>query len=170
MRDNGGKLALAVKRDPNLAQMEQSAAIVGVAYAVYSGQPFDLKIADTTRFVTRTNVADSTAQIIFISPIVYTSFDYVGLAPLTRDPAASSADPNFYRDRYSVSLRRPLPILDLSTQVSYGSTSTAVTASLSRPIAPNLTAVLDSSIPTSSEIAAIVPSSETLRVLYGIRF
>ena len=170
VRDNGDKLMGAVNRDDNLKQAEKPAAVVGVAYAIYSGQPLDLKLDGSSKFISRTNLSNSTAELVFDSPIIYTSIDYTGLAPETRDPNAISADPNFYKDRYAFALRRPLPIFDLSTSLSYGSTSTNLTASVSKPITNNLTCVVDSSMPMSAEIAAVVPASETLRLLYGIRF
>jgi hypothetical protein len=170
MKDNGGKLADAVNRDDNLKKLQTPAAVVGVAVAVYSGQPLDLQLGGGSKMTSRTNLSNSTAQLIFDSPFVYTSFDYTALAPETRDPNATSADPNFYKDRYAFSLRRSLPILNLSTSLSYGSTSTNLTASVSRPIMKNLTCVVDSSTPMSADIAAVVPASETLRFVYGVRF
>jgi hypothetical protein len=162
----------AVKNGSALVQtLSKPVALALAAAAISTGQPVSVKVNDETRLTARTNVQSQKGKFEMVSPVVNGSVDFVGKAPSYRDPyALPPVDPDAREERYRVSVARGVPGLDVTTGLSYGSTTTTLTASVSKELMSNLTCVVDSSKPTRPERSNLPNGQESVRLLYGIRF
>ena len=160
MKKNLKKVEKMALRDESLRFIAKPVAVAGAITAVASGAPLSFDLTDSTRLTTRTNVRDQTSQIALASPLGVGSLDFAGKAPDT------TPDPTVTAERYRFSLLRDLP-LSMTSGLSYGSTTSTVSASLSKQIMPNLTCVLDSTHPLYENGRS---KQETFRLLYGINF
>lgn len=164
-----GDLQKAVDRAPEL----KSAAAVGYgAVALYSGKPFHVRVTDDMLVQASTSLRQRTAAMGMTSSIVNAGVSVNLMNPQTYDPMTPpTLDPSLNGERYKVSVSRNVPFLGITSQVAYGATSNTVTASVSRALTPNLTAVVDSihSAP-SGNLAGGPMNEQTLRILYGVTF
>lgn len=158
------KLQQVASRDPNLTS--DTVKVVGGIGAVYFNAPILIPISEQTKFSARTSIPDSTGQLAFTSPILNTTLDMDGHAEDGLPPGTIPIDPTWTREKYRLTLNRPLPF-GLATGASYGSTTTQVSASVSKPINDHVTCVVDSVRPLNAPGA--VPE-ERVKVLYGVSF
>lgn len=159
----------AMDQNPGL----KSAAAVGYgAAALYSGRPFRVRVSDDTLLQASTSIRQRTAAMGVTSSIVNAGVSVNLMNPQTYDPMTPpTLDPSLNGERYRVSVSRDVPILGITSQLAYGTTSNTVTASLSKSLTRNLTAVVDSvhSAPSGNMTGAPM-SEESFRFLYGLTF
>lgn len=142
--------------------------LIGV-YAVYSGEPLTWKIDESTEFLARSDFRAQRGELRLNSTIVRGSLDVLTSVPASADDQLKQ-DPNRAPvDKYRLSLGRPLPIWQLSSGLSYGITTSRVTASLSKQLTDHLACIVDTSRlmkPTRS----VDPGQQSLRLEYGLNF
>ena len=142
--------------------------IIG-AVAVYSGEPVTWKVDEVTEFVATTDFKNKRGEFRLASPIVRGSFNVLTAVPVSADDQLKQ-DPNrSVVDKYSLSLGRPLPIWQLSSGLSYGMTTTKMTASLSKQLTEHLACIVDTS-KLMRPIARVDPGQQSLRLEYGFNF
>jgi hypothetical protein len=159
------RLKKAVDQDDSLKALMKPAAVVGAGAAIYSGTPVNLQLDDDTRLRAVANVPTQTGQFSLFSSVGTTSVDFDMNRPDPNRPF--TGDPRSEIERYRFSFTRGLPLWDLSSGLSYGGTSTAVGASLSKSLMPHLTAVVDSVRPIQQ---GRYFAEESLRFFYGLNF
>lgn len=158
-------LKTAVDRDETLKALLKPAAVVGAGAAFYSGTPVSVNIDDDTTFRAMANVPTQTGQVSLLSTVGTTSVDFDMNRP---DPnKAFTGDPRAQIEKYRFSFSRGLPLWDLTSGLSYGGSTTAVGASLSKSLMPHLTAVVDSVRPMQQ---GRYYAEESLRFFYGLSF
>ena len=140
-----------------------SVAIAGTAAALYVGIPIRLRPTRESVLTIRSRAYTGTGSIELQNAEMVTAMSY-SINPGDRTPGSALSD-----ERIGLQASRPLPIAELTSGMTYGSTSGLVTASLSRPLLPNLALVGDSS---HSLGAANVnkPAQERVSVLYQLSF
>jgi hypothetical protein len=158
-------LKRAAERDPILRS--QPVVVAGTLTSVYFDNPVEFSLSDEARVSARTSIPDQTGNVQVYSPIVDGRFELDGHADDGLAPGTVPSDPTFKREKYRFSVSRPVGILDITSGVSYGSTTTQLSTSLTKPISDHVTCVLDSVRPMDAPGAA---SEERVRFLYGIRF
>lgn len=161
VKQYGEKLVHASQQNEALRTVAKPAAVAGTIVAVSSGMPVGIKLSDSSKLTTMTNVADRNGQIHLESPLMDARVEMRAAAPSVWDPTQPG-------ERFQLSLSRPLDFWDLRSGVTYGSSSTSLSASLVKPLSEHLTAVLDSIHPLSSDIA--LSPEQRLTLLYGVRF
>lgn len=161
------------RKDGNL---KKPAAVVGALVTVYTGRPVTTRLSENTRLVGRTTVRpDATGkvqwqsgQLQLLSPLVNTTFDVAATLPASVDP--NTAEAAKAEDRYKLSVTRALPLVNVSSGLTYGSTTRTLSASLSRQLTDHLSCVIDTRRPLSPEWVKAKPGEETVRLIYGISF
>ncbi|OFZ82095.1 MAG: hypothetical protein A2583_11995 [Bdellovibrionales bacterium RIFOXYD1_FULL_53_11] len=173
--ENLKKFRKEAEKDPIVSVLKKPVAAAFLVYAVYNGQPVDVKIAKDTKLIGKTNIADKRGGIAVESPVINTSVDFVPEAPLDRNPFAP--DPalkasKWNEERYRVGVNRSIPVVDVRTGVAYGVTTSTLTTSVSRQVVPNLTCSVDVARNLKYERASEKgkKGEETVRLEYGIRF
>jgi hypothetical protein len=158
------KLQQVAGRDPNLTSAPVK--VVGGIGAVYFNAPISIPLGGDSKISAHTSIPDATGQVAITSPILNTTFDMDGHAEDGLPPGTVPTDPTWNREKYRLTLARPLPF-GMTSGASYGSTTTQVTASVSKPINDHVTCVVDSVKPLNAPGA--VPE-ERVKVLYGLSF
>ena len=158
VKGNLEKTQEAFERNPGLRPLGW---LMGLAY-IYVGRPLKLKIDQATQLTARTEVRSQRGELEMTSPIVDTKLGFVAQAPTIGDrPVDGTRD-----ERYRVSLSRNVPVLDLRSGLSYGTTTDTVTASLSKRLTQNITAVVDGSRTTRTTDRP----EGNVKVTYEIKF
>jgi hypothetical protein len=160
-----GKLNQVANRDENLKSAP--VRVVGSISAVYFDSPVMIALSEETRISAHTNIPDQTGALNLTSPVINGAIELDGHAEEALAPGTVPVDPTWKREKYRVSFSRPLGVLDMTSGISYGSTTTQVSASVSKPITDQVTCVVDSVRPLNAPGAS---SEERVKVLYGIRF
>tara|TARA_Y100000590_G_scaffold451773_1_gene593763 strand:- start:2063 stop:2887 length:825 start_codon:yes stop_codon:yes gene_type:complete len=124
-----------------------------------------VNVSKRFRLGAKTNLPNQKGQLWVASDIVDAQFD-LDLAAQQRDSAGRPIE----QEKYRLSVQRGLPVLSLHSSLSYGIETTRVTASISRPILPNLSASVQSTHLLNSLKTAGGVEEESVRLSYGIRF
>lgn len=132
----------------------------------------DLDVADHFKLGTRANFPRQEGQIWVSSSVVSGQVDMTFGQPWGYDPFTfsqmSDAEPS---ESYRISLSRHIPLVNLSSGLSYGGSTTRMTASLSKQLSSHLTAVFAATRGLDTEKAGLVEGKEeTLSLHYGISF
>jgi hypothetical protein len=160
----------AVQRDENLRTYGKPIIFAGTIASVYFDNPVSVRINENTVLSARTNVPDQTGQFAVSSRLVNGAFDLDNRAdqdPRLFTPGVVPQDPTVTREKYRFSFSRPLP-LDITSGLSYGSSSNALSASVAKPISDHLTCVVDTVRPVDS--GDLRNPEERIKLLYGIQF
>lgn len=154
--------------------------LMTAAAAIYYGQaaPMSVRITEGVGLSAHANGHEKRGNVQLSTPIVHGSFSVVGDAPEKRDPwGPEPADPIQREERYRVSISRELPIWELQSGLSYGSTTSRVSATLSKElvaISKDATRTIRFELGTSKHVLPHSASSpngeESFRVLYDLRF
>ncbi|HUP57985.1 MAG TPA: hypothetical protein VM598_11075 [Bdellovibrionota bacterium] len=158
-------LKRAADRDPNLRS--KPLVVAGTLTSIYFNNPVEFSMGDETHVAAQTSIPDQTGAVRLASPFVDGRFELDGHADDGLAPGTVPTDPTFRREKYRFSVSRPVGLLDITTGVSYGSTTTQLSTSLTKPISDHVTCVLDSVRPMDAPAAA---AEERVRFLYGISF
>lgn len=159
------RLKSVVDREDSLKALLKPAAVVGAGAAFYGGTPVSVDLDDDTTFRAMANVPTQTGQVSLFSPAGTTSVDFDMNRP---DPnKAFTGDPRAQIEKYRFTFTRGLPLWDLTSGFTYGGTTTAMGASLSKNLMPHLTAVVDSVRPMQQ---GRYYAEESLRFFYGLSF
>jgi hypothetical protein len=161
-RFGGQTLRKVVRGVSDLKKFSQSLAVAGTLVATYSGLPFNLELSDDFRMSGWTSLREQVGQLSLSSPVVNSSFKISRLAP-----TGPNSDG---QERFRFGVSRGLPVLDISSGLTYGSSSNSLTASLSKPLTESLVCVLDSVRPISASAPGARSPEDTIRLLYGIQF
>jgi hypothetical protein len=164
----GQQAQASVASNPNMQPLVVPATVVGGAAALYRGSGVNVINSGNIKLRAKASVRNQTTGLELISPIVHGSVDMTMTAPTTADTYAP-LDPMARIERYRLSLTRNLPF-DVSSGVYYGTTTSTMSASLSRKITDHLTAVVDTAKTMDPSLEVISPSEQSLRLLYGLRF
>jgi hypothetical protein len=150
----------AAEQNPDVAK---PAEVVGGAAAVATGTPVAFKLAEDTSFQSKTNLARQKSEFNLLSGYLNASVQMNMTVPATQDPTVPvSPDPSQRDERYKVALNRPLP-WDFSSGLSYGSTTSSLSATLSKQLISGLSAAVDSSRMADR-------NAGTVRLSYGLHF
>lgn len=158
------KARQAAEKDPNIQKVKKPIAIVIGAYALYTGEPFDLRIADNAKIVGRTEFAKKEGNIGLRSSYINATAEMKGdVEPTpTPRPYKQGAD-----ERYRLSLSREIPGIDIESDVSYGTTTRTMSASVSRGVLiDHLTCTLEGVRPIGNSNYA----DNRVRFNYNLRF
>jgi hypothetical protein len=123
-----------------------------------------VELSSSTRIEASTNFVEDRAQFRLMSDWVQGQFDFTGNPQGVQQ---AQLDPTQVQERYRFSLTRNLSIWNLSSGLIYGATSQSVSAQISKPIANNLTCVVDTRRPLTGNA---MPAEEKVTLQYGIRF
>ncbi len=140
-------------------------AAPGALYALATGQPVDFSVAPNTDMHAHTDVRNKTGGFSMNSPWVSGEADFSALMPDREFLTTTAVDPS--QERYRFSLSKNWSFWDLSSSLSYGTSSTALDASFSKPLFDHITCQVDA-------IHFLDPSigvyDDTVRLNYGISF
>ncbi len=156
------------EKAPELQPIRRPLIVAMVLAGLYSGQPIELgSEEDQFLLQAQTNVPDQTGRFRLMNPVLNTEFEFTGKALESRDPFASEPEnPDHRKERYLLTFSRPLPVFQLTSGLSYGSTTANVTASLSKQLSDHLTLVLGTTKSTRYQ----GPTEESVRFNYDLRF
>jgi hypothetical protein len=159
-----------MNRNPDLHPLMGPIGVVGGAAALYRGSGVNMRVTDDTKVRAKASVRDRTGGLELNSPVIHGSIDMKVSTPSTVDPSAPPPlDPLSRDERYRVSLSRALPF-DIASGISYGTTTSTMSASLSKRLTTNLTAVVGAARTMDQNLEALSPSEQSLKFLYGIHF
>ena len=167
------KLRAALESDPNLSSIREPVTIAAGAVAITQGAPIKLDLGVDSRLVSRTDVIARRGQLDLTTSWISSTVGFVADAPTTRDAYGPiPSDPVQREERYSIAVSRPVSIWGLGTGLSYGGTTSTLSATLSRELITHLTCVVGSShvLDVSRQAPGSHSGEETLRVMYGLNF
>jgi hypothetical protein len=152
--------------------VEKPAGIIGGAYMVGTGTPLGVKLSNDSSLTSRTDIPNQQASLTLNSPFLNTSFAMNQLVSANWVPGMGTpVDPSQHDERYRFTVSRPLPLWNLVPGLSYGSTSTMVIASLSKPITDHLVCVVSNNTPLDPVNSDYHYNTEqVIRLSYGISF
>ncbi|MBC7693027.1 MAG: hypothetical protein H7222_14790 [Methylotenera sp.] len=150
-------LQRSIENEPSLAR---PAAVVVAAAAIYTGKEMKYRVTDDTHLVGRTDGPNREANFRIDSPLLDSRLDYK--AGFDDQPANLLNQ----HETMKVSVARGLPLWNLRSGLTYGSSSATVTASISKQLNPNLTCVVDSAHSSRSDQT----SQESVKLYYGLSF
>ena len=133
-------------------------------------QGVQLDISERFKVGSRADIPRQRARVWMISPVVNGAFEMAVGSAQAGDPTAKALDPSRRDERYRLSLTRQVPVLNLDSAVTYGSSSSSVTASLSKQFSNNLTCVLDRSQPMPSTRSELRVAEQSAKVVYRLEF
>lgn len=139
---------------PELRAVARHMALVAGAYAfLYRGEALRFRLGDSAEMSARTSVQSRSGQVGLASEAIN---GYVAVA------AAGDA----HHDQLRAGVSRTIPVLDISSGLSYGANTQTMTASVSKQLSHHLTGVVDSSR------SAIVDQAneDSVKLLFGVRF
>ena len=137
--------------------------------SVYMGNPVDVTLIPGTRLSGRADVRNQQGELKLSTPALDGAFNFDAGAGAADPTRLAAFDPNASREQYRVTLSRGFPELgDLSSNLSYGTTTTTVHAAISKPITRHVTSVLEAYAPTRSGMASA--PEQDVKVLYGFSF
>ncbi len=152
------KAAETGKGESAIHSKKKPLVVAAAAAALYFGRPIPLRANEDTSFNLMGDMRKSRAQLAMKSPVVGSRIDYNGSGESSMGSASGS-------DRARVSLNRDIPVLDLGSSVSYGSSST-VTTTVSKQLTKEVAVSVDSARKTRGAESA----EESFRVSYGLSF
>jgi hypothetical protein len=157
----------AAESNPTLSKVRKPVELLAAGVALYYGTPVRLRLGNGSSVMARAHVPNQQGALALSSPLLNTSVDF-NFAPLSAEEQRrqQALDRTQRLERVRVGVSRGLPVWGLHSGVSYGKTTGTLTASLSKQLNENLSAVVDSSRALESSTA----SEESLKLLYGIRF
>jgi hypothetical protein len=132
--------------------------MVGAA-AIYTGRPMRFR-ALQSRFEARTDVRNRRGSLGVQSPWFHGGVEYADIAE-----RGNVLDVTQTEERARWNIARGIPILDVNCGLSYGVTTQTATASLSKQLTPNLSAVVDSSRSRLND-----RGQESVKLFYGVQF
>jgi hypothetical protein len=150
-------------------ELKDPATVALAMAAIYQGTTMNWDMSEDTRLTARTEVKNSKGLLGVESPLLNGRFEYAGKAA-DIDPNQLNFDPTQVEERYRLSLTRSLPLLELDSGVTYGGSSSTVTASVSRKLSENLTCVVDKTHPVGRSPDNPRWSQESVKLLYGLSF
>ncbi|MBY0472068.1 hypothetical protein K2X30_12955 [bacterium] len=143
-------------------------AIAVAAAAVYAGQPVTLNIDGDSRISARTDVQNRRGEFKLWTSWVDWSLIYTGDAPDRR--YTISPDPTQGDERYRFSVSKQIPVVNLGSSLTYGSTSGGVTASVSHQLfIPRLNVMYDSTYYLNPSIDDRL-AEQALKFFYNVNF
>jgi hypothetical protein len=167
---NGKRYNTQLRRGAQEGKVITPVMVSGTVVATYFGNPVNVTLGGETRLDARTDMPGREGDLHLASPVCDATVQFRGNEPVLADNQFFSRPAEEQKERYRVSIVRSLPVLNLSSSISYGSTTSRVITALSRPITSNVTAVVDSVRPTNGAVAAIKPGEQRLQLIYGITF
>lgn len=169
IQKNMKKARFAAENTEMYSYVRQPMGILIGAFAVYSGEPLTWKLDESTDFFARTDFRNQRGEFRINSPYVRGTFDVLTSVSASADDQLKKAPSHSPVDKYRFSLGRPLPIWKLSSGLSYGMTTSKVTASLTKQLTENLACIVDTSR-LMRPISRVDPGQQTLRIEYGLNF
>lgn len=146
VKEEGRKIRERVEDMEEIQDIQGPLGVALALAAAYSGEPLRLKVDDDFGLMARTDVPNQRGELKLGSPVLNGSVSFIGAAPAYRDPYGPvPQDPTQREERYKFSLYRNLPLLDIQSALSFGSTTRTLTASLSKSLTDHLRLVLDAS-------------------------
>jgi hypothetical protein len=170
IRQGTEKAKDAALADENISKFKGPIALILGLVAVYNGAPVNMKVAPETHLQAKTDKGKS-AQFNVSSPVVNSSFEMASSAPTSTTAFDElPKDPSNRPERYKFGLSRELGMLDLTTSVTYGSTTDSVMSSLAKPLLPNTTCYLDEIQPLAPGSSNVREPEVRVRLAYGLNF
>jgi hypothetical protein len=165
--ERGIRKVTATRKGQSVTDASQaSVAVAGAAAALYLGLPIRLKASGSTELTLRSRAYEGTGSLELRSPSGVTAVTFASNA----SDGSRAPGSVLQGERVGFQASRPLHVADLTSGLTYGSTSGLMTASLSRPLFPNMAIVADSSKPIGDQAPTEKPAQERLAVLYRLSF
>jgi hypothetical protein len=151
----------SLEKSDTVKALERPAIVVGVMGAAYYGKPFGFDVAPETRVTGYSNLRGQAGGFGLVTRYGSTNFD---LAMQNMDTANSLG-----QERYRLAVAGNLPWA-FSTGFRYGTSTSTLTSSLSRPLSSHLVASFNDIRPLQAVDLGYVQPQWTLRCDYGITF
>lgn len=164
--DKARKSASKLRETAFVKKIEKPVGAVVAVAATSIGQPISFRLTENTRFTARTHLWNQYGEFDLKS-------DWLNGSMLV-GPRRHSNLPKLFspleKESYLVSVSRGIPLVDVSTGLSYGGTSTNLTASVGKSLTEHLSCSFDSSRPMNPHLSNTPQGEEVLRFLYSITF
>lgn len=140
-------------------------AVIGGAMVAgaYHDNIFDITFFNLMRIAAQSDIPTRSGRFEMNSPYFNGTLNYLGQAP---PDGNKNRDVN--QERYRLYVSRSLPVFDLNTGFTYGSSSRSFAASIGRPITPRLSCVVDAVRPVTAQSPALAEQRVTFN--YGVSF
>ena len=170
---NGVKTA--AENDPGIKKIKKPIALIGGLIAFYSGEPLKYQFAKNSELIVKSQTADKKAEVSITSPLASCSMEYFGKAPSERNPfEPTPSDPDQREEKYKFKVSREIPILKVSSAITYGSTTSNLKASFTRPLIKNLSCTYETT--HTMRFESLDPENgpkttdHTVKLQYGFNF
>ena len=168
VQDKLDKIRVFAEKEPLFAKVKTPVAVVTLLAAIYHGREVKFKLSDSAHGQFKADVPGKRGQLLLSTAWGDASLDYVPGAPSVRDPRVPAPeDPMQREERVRFSVSRPIAFLGIRTGITYASTTSLTSFSVSRPLTSNLIAQIDTSRYLRSQYG--IPQ-ETLQFNYSFRF
>lgn len=151
-------------------EIPRSLQVAAAVAAVSTGQPIEQSLSEDTHLVASANVPYMSSYVQMTSPMVNTTLSVAG-TPTSSAKLLGQPRPDWFQnsERVYLTMNRPLPVWDLGAGVAYGGTSSTVSTSLSKQLAPNLDAAVSHRMPVEDTSSLLVPE-DTFQIQYKLTF
>ena len=141
-------------------------AVVGTAVALGSGTPIPIDLGDDTRCTWVGDLLNQHGELNLVSPFLNAHVE-MNMKDAAQDPS-QPLDPTGDAERYKVSVNREVAF-QVTSSVTYGSSSSSFAASLSRPIISNLSGSVNTTRPVGESLSGS-PAQVAGGLSYGLTF
>ena len=160
----------AALADENIGRLKGPLGFIFGIAAIYNGVPVQWKMTDDARFSASTQKGKS-AQCQVATPILTGTFEFSSEAAAQSSPLdPTPADPLYHPERYKVGASRSLSFWDLSSSVSYGSSTESLTTALSKKLTTHVTASVEQVHPLGAGDSYVTGDEGRVRMDYSLNF
>lgn len=152
-----------IEQAPTGVQVSTLVMMTLVATSV--GEPVRLKLKDDTEIYAKTDLSNRKGDLKVSSRLINSELNFRGDVPLVTD-----ANRLQLYERYRFSLGRSIPLWDLRSGLTYGGTTSTLSASLTKPIMPGLEASVTAINPVGKDRPTLTSPEQRLSVEYKLRF
>jgi hypothetical protein len=150
------------------AAVKTTAAVLAAIALAGTGQPVKVDLENDTRLIARTDISSKQGEVKLTTPWLNTGFDYQGQVP--QEIAVNQTNGTTVQERFRLTADRGIPVWNLRSGVVYGGTTNTVSATLTKPLAPGLSAAVSSSQQLDTSTPPVTTAGQSVSVKYEVRF
>ena len=169
-----GRFKSQVKRDESLKFLTIPILVAATVASAYGGKPImaDLNLASEVDLHAESVINEKKAKVFLRSPVVDSAIHVQAGSPssLTNPVQPLALDLAARDERYRFSVSKSINSIRLTPGLEYGSTSSTVSASLSKELAPHLQCTVETIRPVDGGQLSQSSGQERVRFGYALQF
>ncbi len=145
--------------------------IAGIYAFFLRGQPVNMKVSEKTEIIAKSDLKTNRGEVQVSSSALQGGVVYVGKAPVERNPFDPPPQDSLQKEeRLKLSVSRGIPLIDVKSSLSYGATTSSVTAGLEKQLTKHLSCSMDAMRSSKYLNSVQRNGDETIKFIYSINF